>query len=177
MHNYTCSLCGANLDPGEKCDCIKNGLPHANEISPQEHADNDVPTNSIAQKATEVKTEPLRELRTKLSIPAKDLVDVVRDLFPKYDKMLQSKCERSSEYGVRIRPEAMDALYAKFAPEKLEKVKKKRRGGHRLTCRITCRLEDDEYNRLIACIHEDGFDQMQAWLTYIVRNYLKKKGK
>lgn len=23
MQNYTCERCGANLDPGEKCDCEK----------------------------------------------------------------------------------------------------------------------------------------------------------
>lgn len=177
MYGRICSECGAHLDPEEKCDCKEKGLPHANENSPEEHAENNVSTGNIAQVRKEVKPEPLRELRTKLGVPAKDMVDVVRLAFPKYDKMLQSKCERSEEYGVRIRPEAMDALYAKYAPEELEKAKKRRRGGHRLTCKISCRLEDDEYNRLIICIHEDGFEQMQAWLTYIVRNYLKKKAK
>lgn len=179
MYGKICPGCGAHLDPGEKCsDCIEKGLPHANENSPEEHDSNtDAPADSIARNPPKVKIEPLRELRISHNIPGKDMIEVVKAIFPKYDKMLQSKCERSSEYGVRIRSEALDALYTKYAPELLEKEKRRRRGGHRLTCKISCRLEDDEYNRLIACIKDDGFDQMQAWLTYIVRNYLKKKGK
>lgn len=171
-----CDLCGANLDFGEKCDCKKeNGLPHANENSPKEDADTSNPDNSIPHKSKIIKTNPLRDLRISKKIPAKEIIELVRAKYPKYDKTLQSKCERGEEYGVELRKDAMDALYEAYAPEELEKLKKKRRGGHRLTCRITCRLEDDEYNRLVACIKEDGFDQMQAWLTYIVRNYLKAK--
>ncbi len=166
----TCSACGAHLDPGEKCECNGKGLPRCNGNSPEK--DGSSTFSIVSQNSEDVKTEPLRELRISKSIPAKEMVEVVRELFPKYDKMLQSKCERSSEYGVRIRPEAMDALVAKYAPEELEKIKRKRRGGHRLTCRVTCRLEDAEYAEVVKLVREDGFNTIQAWLACHIRKCL-----
>ncbi len=168
-----CPDCGANLDYGEKCDCNGKGLPRGNEESPNNGGSST--STIISQKSDDVKPEPLRELRISKSIPGNDLVDVVRVLFPKYDKTLQSKCERSDEYGVRIRPEAMDALYAKFAPELLEKIKYKRQGCHRLTKRVSCRLGDSEYAELLEAIREEGFDTMQAWLAFNIRNHLKAR--
>ncbi len=168
----TCSACGAHLDFGEKCECNGKGLPHCNGNSPENGSST---TNIVPHKPQDVKTEPLRELRICKQISAKEMVEVVRAIFPKYDKMLQSKCERSSEYGVRIRPEAMDALIAKYAPEELEKVKRKRRGGHRLTCRVSCRLEDAEYADFVKLVREDGFDTIQAWLAFDIRKHLAAK--
>lgn len=171
-----CPECGAALDPGERCDCQKEkDCPHANEISPKPTADITPLSNSIAHKREKVNINALKKLREDKQIPAKDIVILVQTMYPKYDKTLQSKCERGEEYGIDIKSDAMDALLAKYAPEQLENVRRKRRGGHRLTCKIACRLEDDEYNRLIVAIKDDGFNQMQAWLTYMVRNYLKAK--
>lgn len=102
------------------------------------------------------------------------MVLTVRALFPKYDKMLQSKCEHGDEYGIDIKLKAMDALLEKYAPELLAKEKHRRDGCHRLKCKVMCRLEDDEYAALVKRIKEDGFDTMQAWLAWIIRNYLKK---
>lgn len=62
----------------------------------------------------------LRCLRVDLGLPAKDMVAIVQTLYPKFDKTMQSKCERGDEYGVNIRPDAMKALYERFAPERLE---------------------------------------------------------
>lgn len=34
---HTCPDCGANLDPGERCDCTDNNIqevPHGNQIDP-----------------------------------------------------------------------------------------------------------------------------------------------
>lgn len=151
----------------------KSGLLDANQTNP--HRDDKSLSDSISQKSEKIKPNPLRDLRLSKSIPPKEIVDFVREIYPKYDKMLQSKCEHGDTYGIALRTDAMDALIKKYAPEQLEAIKRKRRGGHRLTKKITCRLEDDEYEKLIKYTHEDGFDQMQAWLTWVVRNYLKKK--
>lgn len=116
--------------------------------------------------------EKIRELRISRKLPAKDMVAVVQELYPKYDKTMQSKCERGDEYGIQIRKDALEALYARFAPELLKK-----KDGHKYTCRISCRLPDDDYADLQEFIRGDGFDTMQAWLTYTVRKYLKRKRK
>lgn len=119
--------------------------------------------------------EELRDLRLSRQIPAKDMVQVVQAIYPKYDKTMQSKCERGEEYGVQIRDEAMKALLARFAPDMLAESKKPRDDGHRLTCRISCRLESDEYATLLKYVNADGFYTMQDWLTYQVRQYLNNK--
>lgn len=177
MKYKVCPDCGASLDFNEICDCKKeNGLPHANENSPNPiNSEALSPSLIISQEKSKVKANPLRELRISKNIPAKEIIDVVKSVYPKYDKTLQSKCERSEEYGVELKHDAFDKLLAEYSPDELEKEKKRRRGGHRLTCKITCRLEDDVYAALIKNINNDGFTQMQAWLTYMVINYLKEK--
>ena len=80
--------------------------------------------------------EELRELRLSKQIPAKDMVAVVQQIYPKYDKTVQSKCENGEVYGVSLRSDAMAALYAHFAPEVVEQRKAAKKDAHRLTCRI-----------------------------------------
>ncbi len=41
----------------------------------------------------------LKELRLKKQIPAKEMVAVVREIYPKYDNTTQSKCEKRSSTG------------------------------------------------------------------------------
>ena len=118
----------------------------------------------------------LRELRLALQLPAKEIVAVIQELYPKYDKTMQSKCERSDEYGVSLQPDAMKAVLAKLAPERIEQRKRQKNGRHRLTCRISCRLEDADYAALQQHTKADGYATMQDWIADIVREYLKSKG-
>ena len=118
--------------------------------------------------------EELRDLRIAKQIPAKDMVAVVQTLYPKYDKTVQSKCENGDAYGVSIRPDAMKALYEQFAPERLEAPKRTRHGQHRLTCRISCRLENEDYEALQQLIKASGCATVQDWLTGIVRGLIEK---
>lgn len=120
-------------------------------------------------------SEKLRELRISQQLPAKSIVEVVRQLYPKYDKTLQSKCERSGEYGVELRQDAMDALCLEFAPEQLQAPKQKRDSGHLLKCRISCRLPDDDYQALKHHLKTDGYQTMQDWLKAVVTAYLHDK--
>lgn len=92
--------------------------------------------------------EELRELRLSKQIPAKDMVAVVQQFYPKYDKTVQSKCENGDAYGVSLRPDAMAALYAHFAPELAEAKKPAKRDARRLTCRISARLETADYETI-----------------------------
>lgn len=48
---YTCSNCGATLDPGEKCDCEKEkGSPETNQTDPRTDIKS-ASINSITQKS------------------------------------------------------------------------------------------------------------------------------
>lgn len=115
--------------------------------------------------------DDLRQLRLSKQIPAKDMVSVVQSLYPKYDKTVQSKCENGDAYGVCLRTDAMKALYTKFAPEML----KAKKSDHRLKCRISCRLEDADYEALQRNIKADGYATMQDFLTDMIRRYNKQK--
>ena len=120
--------------------------------------------------------EELREPRLSKQIPAKDMVAVVQQIYPKYDKTVQSKCENGEIYGVSLRPDAMAALYAHFAPEVVEQRKAAKKDAHRLTCRISARLETADYEALQQLIAADGYATTQDWLTAIVRRYIAKAG-
>ena len=117
----------------------------------------------------------LRDLRMRRQLPVKDMVEVVRTLYPKFDKTVQNKCENGSAYGVSLRPDALEALYRAFDPESLESRRKPKKEKHRLTCRISARLEDDDYKALQQHLEADGDSTMQELLTDLVRRYLKEK--
>lgn len=119
--------------------------------------------------------DDLRDLRLRCQLAARDMVAVVQELYPKYDKTMQSKCERGAEYGVDLRPDAMEALYHRFDPAALEARRRNKNSGHRLTCRISCRLEDEDYKELQQHIQADGYQTIQNWLTDMVRSYLAGK--
>ena len=177
MFYKICPDCGCALDPGERCDCRdkEKGPSDANQTSPSNADKGIIPssTTSIAQKPEKIKPNPLKNLRETKKLAARDMVDTVRELFPKYDKSLQAKCENGDKYGVDLKPQAMDALLAKFAPELLEKERHRRDGRHRLKRKVMCRLEDYEYDALIAKIKEDGLGTVQNALTWLIRYYLK----
>lgn len=115
--------------------------------------------------------DELRELRLSKSIPAKDMVDIVRTLYPKYDKTMQSKCENGETYGVELRQDAMDALYTKFAPEIKETAQRRRKDRHRLTCRISARLENELFQVLQKRMEADGYATAQEWITVMAKLY------
>lgn len=114
----------------------------------------------------------LKKLRQSKNIPAKDMVAVIKKIFPKYDKTVQSKCENGAMYGVSLRKDAVDAICDAFAPE----LKNSRKNdGHKLTCRISCRLENSEYEALQRNIKADGYTTTQDWLSDVVKRYNAKR--
>ena len=118
----------------------------------------------------------LRDLRLAKKIPGDRIVEIVRQYHPKFDKTVLSKCEHGEAYGVRIGRKALNALYSEFAPELLPKVQRERNGRHRLTKRISCRLEDEEHAALSQQIDADGYETVQDWLADMVGQYLNTKG-
>lgn len=117
----------------------------------------------------------LRDLRVRCQLPVKDMVEVVRTIYPKYDKTVQSKCENSGSYGTMLMPDALQLLYQVFDPDALEGRSKPKKERHRLTCRISARLEDGDYRALQQHLEADGYSTMQELLTDLVRRYLKEK--
>ena len=118
--------------------------------------------------------DELKELRLKMKLPGRELVDTIRPIYPKFDKTVLSKCENGDVYGVQLRRDAMNALYEKFDPQRLSKGRK--RDTHKMTCCIRARLPDAVYIQLQQAIRARGYMTTQDWLTDIVTEYLKKEG-
>ena len=116
----------------------------------------------------------LHALRVENELPAKDIVAVVRELYPKFDKPLLSKCEHGDLYGVDLRPDAMSALLEYVgttpAPDRENRPPNnfKRRG-----VRCYCRIDETAHAALQRAIKADGYASMQKWFEETVRNYLK----
>ena len=180
MYNYTCPICGANLDPGEKCDCQeqesakKSGSPDANQTDPKATMGNiPVDKTSIAQNFVPVKGVDVRKLRLAKNIPAKAMVATVRKRFPGYDTTLQSKVERPDYYGVRLLPEAEEAILREFAPEAVKADRKKDR--HKIKSPMPFRPPDEMRAELIECVSENHYASMNACLIDLVRIGLAHK--
>lgn len=112
----------------------------------------------------------LRDLRLRNSIPSQQMVEIVRRIYPKYDKPLQSKCESPNVYGVQLKPDALKALYMEFDPDAWEKYKRKT-DGHKLKNRISCRLDDETFKALVAKSQADGFKTINDCLVDLVKAY------
>ena len=117
----------------------------------------------------------LKALRLRRNLSQKDMVDVVRQIYPKYDKYVQSKCEKSELYGVELAKDAMNALYAAFDPERATARSARRKDKHRLTCSIRARLETPVYEALQQLIEAEGHATVQDWLTEKVTGYIQEK--
>lgn len=107
-----------------------------------------------------------------------EMVALVKKSYPGFDKSLLSKCSNSERYGVELIPEAMKILLERFGQEQPPKKPQKQQAGerHRLTCRISARLPDADYQALRQLIKAEGYKTMQAWIAEMVKQYLKQKG-
>lgn len=117
----------------------------------------------------------LTELCISKQISRKEMVEVVQTIYSGFDKTVLSKCENVEKYGISLRPDAMKALYAKFAPDILEATKRRKGERHRLTCRISGRLETPVYEALQQHIQADGFATTQEWVTAMALRYISEK--
>lgn len=115
----------------------------------------------------------LKALRIKKDIPVKDMVAVVQEIHPRYDRFLQSKVENGEAYGVTLSEDAMTALYEAFDRDRLTAQKRRKSDRHRLTRSIRARLPEAVYVALQQRIKADGYDTVQDWLADRVVAYLQ----
>ena len=109
----------------------------------------------------------LRDLRLSSGIPAAEIADAVRKLYPKFDRQLLSKCERPDDYGVALLPGGMNAARA-LVPG----WKPKKKDGHRNQFRIYARMDEATYKALIGQIRRDGFKTVQDWMLDQILAYI-----
>ena len=126
---------------------------------------NKSPKQSISQNAGKVNT--LQALREENNLTADEIVHLIKEKYPRYDRFLQSKCEHSELYGVTLVPQAMRLLverYAGLVPSKEEK--------RTLKNRIVCRLSDEDFKLFTEKYKADGFTTRQGVVSFLIKNYI-----
>lgn len=113
----------------------------------------------------------VKHFKADRGITTKQVVAVVREVAPKFDKTLLCKVEAPEKYGVKLVQEAEQALEDAFSSTK-PVVKKDNR---RKPCKLTLRLGKVKMRRLLQAAHTEGFETMQACLEYIVDCWLEER--
>ena len=114
------------------------------------------------------KIPTLKELRISRGIPAREIVEVVQQLYPKFDAPQLSKVENGAEYGTELPADARELVYQTFAPELAPLLHQPKPDPRRLTCRVSVRLPDEDYRLLKERMAADGCDTNQAWLQQLI---------
>lgn len=113
----------------------------------------------------------VKAFREERGITARDMIDVARESYPKYDKYLHSKVERPDEYGVRpvlALESAWECAFASTAK------KCHKRDNRRLKARIQCRMTQTEFERLQHAFRRDGYTTMQEGMSNLIKQYINK---
>ena len=158
----------------------KNGpFPLPTETSPMEDStdsmilsrDDNVPQNLGLVKWDGSRAEQLQWLLSHTQA-GKEIMATVQQSSPKFDKSCMAKAKRSNLYGVEIRGDILKKLWLTYAPEEYAK-RKRHTDGHKLTKRLSCRLEDDVYEAFVQKCEADGYKDSNDCLKYLVSEYLK----
>ena len=112
----------------------------------------------------------MKEFREGLNLSQRDIIDVVQESAPGFDKYLLSKVERPEKYGIRLLNEIEQNLAEAFPPTVPEARKPDRRKN---PCRLYCRVGKRMYGQLQRALQADGFKTTQDGLVYIISKYLE----
>lgn len=123
-----------------------------------------------------VKPNTLQRLRVERGISVRDMVEVVAAIYPRYDKVLHSKCEHGEEYGIRLRADAERTLREHFALRGPEGARRPRRSK---PYRVQVRLTETAYRLLQQAISRSGAtvqDLIEGWILDYIKNSEVKEG-
>ena len=113
----------------------------------------------------------VKEFRQERGLSAGEMVAVVRENYPGYDKYIHSKVENPEKYGIRLVSDAERLLEEAFLKTAPAARKPDRR---RLPCRVHCRLSKGRFEQLQQAFNRAGFQTMQCGLDYIIGRYLEE---
>lgn len=155
----------------------KNGAaPVAAETTPKTtpHANGCDPHKNVAQSFPFVKygrsrAEQLRWLHFSKGVAGSDIVETVQAYAPKFGKSELSKTENPESYGIEISKDALTALWLTYAPDEYE-MRKRTGDGHRLSKRLSCRVEDNVYT-LVQCYVKAEHMDVDTFLNKLIRDY------
>ena len=160
-----------------------------NEAVAPKHDDHKTNNYKFILSAIEenVKQNDLKAIISSANLTPREVIAIVGEYFPSFDKAMLSKCMKPQKYGVVVHPLGLAAIYAQYPvlaekePEiaksivrALKPAKQRKSGKHKLTCRIAGRLPDAKYEQLQHYIKLDGYETMQDWVVSRVDIYLKE---
>lgn len=112
----------------------------------------------------------MKEFREGRNLSQRDIIDVVQESAPGFDKYLLSKVEHPEKYGIRLLNEIEQNLVEAFPLTAPEARKPDRRKN---PCRLYCRVGKRMYGQLQRALQADGFKTTQDGLVYIISKYLE----
>lgn len=169
-----CSECGANLDPGETCDCKKEvdtpaatGMP-TNNVNHKPLDENSL--SNIFQNVNDCFR--LREVHELTGVQAKELSELVKPRFPKFSRQIMSQCESYEKYGCLPHPDVIhiicDAYNIRLDSKPVRKGENyKRKLGKNFTLRMT----EEDFQWLQSQAEQDDFPSVQAWLYAKIKEW------
>ena len=127
-----------------------------------------------------VKVHDLKSALGMLEMKPQDTVELMRGMFPSFDKTVLSKCNKPEKYGCVLHPAGYDVLRSMAAEAEEtsqqetppEPQKPKKRFRHKLTRQVSGRLSERKYEALQHYIRLDGYETTQDWVTAQVDNYI-----
>ena len=100
----------------------------------------------------------------------REIVQVVQEDAPRFDRYLLSKCEHPEKYGIRLLNEIEHNLAEAFPPTAPEARKPDRTTN---PCRLYCTVGKRLHVPLQRALQADGFKTTQDGLVYIISKYLE----
>ena len=113
----------------------------------------------------------MRKELDKAGITPTEATARIKEVCPGFDRPMLSKLDKPEHYGVRLTAKAQKALFGSGAGNAL---KSRRSDGHKLTDRVSCRLEKTQYARLQKLIEASGHRTMQEALSAMIEEYTKE---
>ena len=135
------------------------------------HAEITTIASDLSISQTTAPVNPLRRIREESGAAPAAIIAIVQRRHPKYDKTLQSKCERTELYGVQLAEDSMKDLRRELTPEEEKKAAWIRQGRHRLTNSVSCRLSEEDSERFREIARQSG-NTVQAYLSTMIRDHL-----
>lgn len=110
----------------------------------------------------------------KANITRRQMIEVLKRQYPKYEKMAQTVVCNPDDYGAQLLPDAEALLVANFGYHEGLSYKPKKKSNRRKANKLTVRLDDTMYARLLRYYSRSSFASMQDFVEAAISNMLDR---
>ena len=184
-----CPVCGAHLDPGEKCDCQDKKEDASAGTEASSKRDGSVTPILSSPRPDVNDCMKLRQICQSTGAQGKEIALIVREQFPKFNRQLLAQCQSPGKYGIVIHPDGLRTICDTYgivpAAEpvsegvepraEVHKAAPRKATNRRLGRKLTFRMTPKDYAKLVMRVDQDGFESVQAWLYEKVMKLLDEE--